>query len=339
MKKFLFLGIAATAMLASCTNDEVVEMNPQMAIGFESFVDKSTRAADDILASETFVFDVYGWRTKADVDEAIFANFANRGTENDVTYNNKVCTYSPLQYWLPGYTYNFEAVYPLHATKGVTFAEAKSGGKISFVSDSETDLLYAKASEYTALKELTSISSQPAAVNLTFDHMLSRVKFSFQNIFPENSAAVITVTNVQITNANTEGEVTPANSKIWTSNTPAVVTFASPNVTNMAGQAVEQETEHKYLIPAAVGTYKLTFTVTLTQGNVSDTFNHEVTLPTLTLEAGKSYDFYAALDATNVNPETQMFPIEFTANVTDWVEFTDGGEISPAASTTGTSGN
>ena len=44
MKKFLFLGIAATAMFASCTNDEMVEMNPQSAIGFETFVDKSTRA-------------------------------------------------------------------------------------------------------------------------------------------------------------------------------------------------------------------------------------------------------------------------------------------------------
>ena len=39
MKKFLFLGIAATAMFASCTNDEMVEMNPQSAIGFETFVD------------------------------------------------------------------------------------------------------------------------------------------------------------------------------------------------------------------------------------------------------------------------------------------------------------
>ena len=46
MKKFLFLGIAATAMFASCTNDEMVEMNPQSAIGFETFVDKSTRATD-----------------------------------------------------------------------------------------------------------------------------------------------------------------------------------------------------------------------------------------------------------------------------------------------------
>ena len=38
MKKFLFLSIAATAMLASCTKDEMVEVNPQNAIGFETFV-------------------------------------------------------------------------------------------------------------------------------------------------------------------------------------------------------------------------------------------------------------------------------------------------------------
>lgn len=50
MKKLLFIGLAATAMLAGCSNDETVEMAQPAAIGFESFVDKSTRAteSDDI---------------------------------------------------------------------------------------------------------------------------------------------------------------------------------------------------------------------------------------------------------------------------------------------------
>ena len=77
MKKFLFL---ATAMFASCTNDEMVEMNPQSAIGFETFVDKSTRATDVTKANLT-AFEVYGWRTK-DAIEQIFdaqAVTANNG--------------------------------------------------------------------------------------------------------------------------------------------------------------------------------------------------------------------------------------------------------------------
>ena len=62
MKKFLFLGFVTTAMLASCTNDEMVEMNPQNAIGFEMFVDKSTRAATDVTTDNLTAFEVYGWR-------------------------------------------------------------------------------------------------------------------------------------------------------------------------------------------------------------------------------------------------------------------------------------
>ena len=111
MKKFLFLGIAATAMFASCTNDEMVEMNPQSAIGFETFVDKSTRATDVTKANLT-AFEVYGWRTK-DATEQIFDAQA-------VTANNGVCTYSPLQYWVGGYKYDFEAVAPKSGEKGVT---------------------------------------------------------------------------------------------------------------------------------------------------------------------------------------------------------------------------
>ena len=59
MKRFLFLGIAATAMFASCTNDEMVEMNPQSAIGFETFVDKSTRAATDVTEDNLNKFKVW----------------------------------------------------------------------------------------------------------------------------------------------------------------------------------------------------------------------------------------------------------------------------------------
>ena len=112
MKKFLFLGIAATAMFASCTNDEMVEMNPQSAIGFETFVDKSTRAAEDVTKTNLNAFEVYGWRTKGATTEQIFDAQA-------VTADNGTCTYSPLQYWVGSYKYNFEAVAPKSGEKGV----------------------------------------------------------------------------------------------------------------------------------------------------------------------------------------------------------------------------
>ena len=46
-KMLLMLGVAAAAM-TSCTNDEVVEMNPTATIQFETFVNKGTRATIDV---------------------------------------------------------------------------------------------------------------------------------------------------------------------------------------------------------------------------------------------------------------------------------------------------
>ena len=302
MKKFLFLGIAATAMFASCTNDEMVEMNPQSAIGFETFVDKSTRAAEDVTKTNLTAFEVYGWRTKGTTTEQIFDAQA-------VTANNGVCTYSPLQYWVGGYEYDFEAVAPKSGEKGVTVYDSYGASTITFVSDSETDLIYASAAE-----DLSSDNATPGTVDLTFGHLLSRVKFTFINGADATSAAKIAVTGVKITNAGTTGVYTPSNGTWAAATATGEVTFASTDIADIVGGA-SGATEHKYLIPYNVKDYSVSFTVTMTQGSVSDSFNYTVILPDLTLVKGNSYNFKATF-----NPGQ---PIVFTADVTPWNDFTD----------------
>ena len=305
MKKFLFLGIAATAMFASCTNDEMVEMNPQSAIGFETFVDKSTRATDVTKANLT-AFEVYGWRTK-DATEQIFDAQA-------VTANNGVCTYSPLQYWVGGYKYDFEAVAPKSGEKGVTVNDTYGASTITFASDSETDLIYASASKDLSSYDYGTLAA-PGVVDLTFGHLLSRVKFTFINGADATSAAKITVTYVKITNAGTTGVYTPSNGTWAAATVTGEVSFASTNITDIEG-GESGETEHKYLIPYNVKDYSVSFTVTMTQGSVSDSFNYTVELPEdITLVKGNSYNFKATF-----NPGQ---PIVFTADVTPWNDFTD----------------
>ena len=312
MKKYLFLAVAATAMMASCSNDEVVEMAQGRAIAFDTFVNKSTRAAVDVTKVNLSAFEVYGWRG----ENLIFDKQA-------VTANNGTCTYTPVQYWVGGYAYNFEAVAPKNGEKGVTFSATKGASTITFSSDSETDLIYA-----TAEKDLTAtaeVTTDPGKVDLTFGHLLSRVKFTFKNSFNADSDVKITVTDVKITNAGSTGVYTPSTSTWAAATANSAVTFASTNIAEIAGTK-EAETEHKYLIPYAVGGYTLTFKVTMAQGGVSDEYEHNVNLPTLTLEAGNSYDFIAELNAENINPKGQMFPIVFTADVTAWEDFTDNGQ-------------
>ena len=47
MKKLLFISLVATAMLAGCSNDEMVETTQSGAIRFDGFVNKSTRGVAD----------------------------------------------------------------------------------------------------------------------------------------------------------------------------------------------------------------------------------------------------------------------------------------------------
>ena len=305
MKNFLFLSIAAIAMLASCTKDEMVEVNPQNAIGFETFVNKSTRVTD-VTTTNLKAFGVYGWRGTVQIFNA-----------QAVTANNGVCTYSPLQYWVGGYNYTFEAIAPKSGDKGVTFNAANGASTITFVSNSETDLIYATGSK--DLTSTTNLTETPGAVGLVFNHLLSRVKFSFVNGFPANSDVKLTVTDVKINDAGTTAICTPS-TKTWAAATAfSVVNFASDEVANIAGTK-SAETEHKYLIPADIKNYTVSFTVVMTQGGVTDTFNHTVTLSTdaLVLEAGKSYNLTATLNYENIDPDGDLFPIEFTAEVTAW---------------------
>ena len=318
MKKFFIMGMAAMGLaLTACNNDETVEVAKGNAIGFSSFVDKSTRGATDVTLENIKNIEVYGWRG----DHQIFNK-----QQVTVTADGEG-SYSPIQYWEADYTYNFEAIAPKDGDKGVTFAANVNGGTITFVNDAVTDLLYSKASPLTTAKKLTAT---PGKVNFNFSHELARVKFTFKNTFPEKAAAKITVKDVKIINAYQNGTITPAETDAkWnaTDNT-LQVSFANPAEnapTNLVAAKGVGETDHMYLIPTAKEeSYTVKFTVTLDQNGATTDYNHTVTIKT-TQNQGKSYNYVAEINQNNINPNPneQLYPIEFTANVENWGAFTN----------------
>lgn len=322
MKKLFIMGLAAMGLaLTACNSDETVEMAKGKAIGFSSFVDKSTRATDVTLANLNSM-EVYGWRSDNKGDKQIF-------NAQEVTVDqNGVGTYSPLKYWEANYTYNFEAIAPKAGEKGVQFAAAKTGGTITFDNDAQTDLIYAKATK----KEMPEkITGDPGKVNFTFQHQLARVKFTFKNTFPSNAAAKISVKDVKITNAYKNGTIiTPAATDAkWNvtnvTNNTFVVSFANSATkapTNLVASTGVGETDHMYLIPTAKEeSYKVTFTVTLDQNGATTDYNHSVTINTTQLR-GMSYNYVAEINEKNINPDphSQLYPIKFTATVDTWGE-------------------
>lgn len=313
MKKLFIMGLAAMGLaLTACNSDETVEMAKGKAIGFSSFVDKSTRATDVTLANLKSM-EVYGWRG----DDKIF-------NAQEVTVDQSgEGTYSPLKYWEANYIYNFEAIAPKSGEKGVQFAAAKTGGTITFANDAQTDLIYAKAAEKTTPKEITA---DPGKVAFTFKHQLARVKFTFKNTFPKNAAAKISVKDVKITNAYKKGTLaTPAaaNAKWNATDNTLNVAFASTDVKDLAAGGNSAATEHHYLIPTGnENEYTVTFSVVLDQNGAKTTYNHTVKFTT-TQEQGKSYNYVAELNNKNVDPVNQLYPIQFKATVDPWESVDD----------------
>lgn len=328
MKKFFIMGMAAMGLaLTACNNDETVEVAKGNAIGFNSFVNKSTRgAADDVTLKNLGSFELYGWRGNDVLFNKQVVNVAEDGTS----------TYSPEKYWEAGKTYNFEAIAPKAGEKGVEFVAAKTGGTITFTNNATTDLLYVKAEEKTMGAE---IAAAPAAVELNFAHQLARVKFTFKNTFPNTAAAKLTIKDVKITNAYKKGSITPAalDAK-WTVNATdkdLVVAFANnPNPavkapTGLVAGTGSGETDHMYLIPTAENTeYTVTFTVTLDQDGVTTDYHHTIGFNT-EQKQGLSYNYIAEINQNNINPDpnVQLFPIVFKTTVSDWAGFNDEPKI------------
>lgn len=323
MKKLFIMGLAAMGLaLTACNSDETVEMAKGNAIGFKTFVNNSTRVATDATTTNLDAFKVWG--------------LMNNGTQTgkpfvaqEVTKENNTWSYTPPVYWEKGYAYSFVALAPNDAYEFTAPTVINNWGSLTFNNGTgETDLIYATAKQTTV-----EGNTCPKAVDLTFNHMLSRVRFQFENGMDDGS--VLTVSNVKITDACTSGTATLAEQLTglsWTTGrTTGALEFG--DAAAMEQQNAKAETAHKYMIPATKK-YNLTFTVTRVHHGVTDTYNHTVTLPETTMTQGLSYQFVAKFTAENINPDQELCQIKFTAEVEDWENFTDKAFVveKPAAS-------
>ena len=322
MKKLFIMGLAAMGLaLTACNSDETVEMAKGNAIGFKTFVNNSTRVATDATTTDLKSFKVWG----------LMNDGTKTGTPFDgkeVKKENNTWSYTPPVYWEKGYAYSFVALAPNDAYTFTAPTEINKWGSLTFNNGTgEKDLIYATAKQSTVTGDVC-----PLSVNLTFNHMLSRVRFQFENGMDDDSK--LTVSNVKITDAYTSGTATLAEQLTGLSWTTGQTTGALEfgDAAAMEQQNAKAETAHKYMIPADKA-YNLTFTVTREHHGVTDTYNHTVTLPKIAMTQGLSYQFVAKFTAENIIPGQVLCPITFTAEVKDWENFTDKAfDVKPAAS-------
>lgn len=344
MKKTLFAALALVSM-ASCSNEEVLEVAQKEVIGFENaFVNNSTRSVNDpSKTKDAFhtTFDVYG-----------FVNDATLFNRIPVTNTSGTWSYETPQYWINGATYNFTAIAPSTTNLVVPKDAIQQKGNISFTYTNisgEEDILFTRT---------TDIQGKPAGENstiqLTFNHILSKVKFSFKNIYNVD-AATIKVYDIKITNSPKKGNVVLTNDGItgaqwsWVDGNTEVATLEFGNASDSEetsdkesavigfgyGKTYESLNE-RLLIPGAVtGGYEVEFKVDLLiSGTKIDTYEHTATVD-FTPKAGYTYDIKAEISHSNIDPDSAQDPIQFTVFAVNGWEDENEDDYSATINTTG----
>ena len=210
MKK-IFVAMLALAAATACSNDELVSVN-QEAIGFDNaFINNSVRSVNDPSYTDTNLFAdfaVYGFVEGATLFDGV--QVAKSITNGKLSSEWK---YKDTQYWIAGANYNFHAVAPMTDGDWTKKAASKDGVTLEFTNDGTTDLLYA----LTAQQGKAEGNPQVA---FNFRHILSKVKFSFENAYNATNAT-IRVKDIVITNPHKTATVVLAANTVWSAHAVA----------------------------------------------------------------------------------------------------------------------
>lgn len=244
MKKSLFLLGVAVAALTSCTNNEVMEVAENRAIGFSSFVGNTTKAATEFTGSATsadiYVIGYYG---------------ENNGTLDQPVFNNELG--STLYYWNEGKDYIFGAYADGKGGKfdGVSFDPTNSKLTFTNYTPSTKDLVAAVSDK---VKNVTAASQ--GAVSLSFKHMLAQVGFTFNTQVGQEYT--LAISNIQIEKAikTATGTYTKSGDAIaWDGSATGEgeASYAYTDIADLANGTTNSNSEYNLVIPQAVSGIKL----------------------------------------------------------------------------------
>lgn len=326
MKKIFLIGLTAAAMMASCSNDETVEMAQQKAISFSNaFVNNGTRSVDDPSFTTLTLkdFAVYGFTQKGQIFDGV--KLSKGGTASTGW------SYDNVQYWVPGNTYTFGAIAPYSVAakvSDVTLPESatKVEMKVAFTNTDadQVDLLHAAPTQITGVT-----ASYTTPVSMTFNHQLSKVKFSFENVVGVDYN--VKVINVKITDAYKEGTLTVAAAgNNWSNQTDktlelnfgnVVADASSTEASFIANAATLESHNEKLMIPmGSTAIYTVTFTAELYKGGVLlGIYPHTVEIKNVEFKLGYCYNFKASLTHKNITGPDELNEIKFNVtSVENW---------------------
>ena len=303
----LLLGVAVAA-LASCTQNEVVDIAESNAIKFDAFVGKTTKAAVTEVGNDNIkAFHVYGTKDGVpgffDGDEVY-----ESGTANVWIYDN-------LKMWETGKTYTFAA----YSNGGV-----KSSASTSAVAWDGTDLTITDYNAGTEQKDLlvsiasnaSTVASQNDPVSFTFSHALALIKFTIKSDLGDDNNAV-KISEFKVTGINSTADLTYSNSNIaWTG-------YEVPQDLSSVDFATESSkpgvSDSFVVIPGESNvSFEVSFKATIGDGISIPAKTLTATISDQNWTAGYRYNYVATITGSDMDVITFADP-----QVSPWVDATD----------------
>lgn len=318
MKKFYARIVPLVFVLGACSSSDEPAADPSVPVGFS--VQTETRAAvTGTTLPDGSLFKVWGGYDGNNVFDG-----------REVTKTASGCTYTGTEYWVPGKTYNFHAVYPAELPAGATPTVAGDGTvsvsdfDCSATGDAAVDLMTASAPDIKA----DEIIASPNPVELTFSHLLSHISFVFDNRLTGGYAAEVTDISFLIQvkgDYNSSTEPSP-----WTNLNPGAITLYPTADPADAPLEVAKESsvtsDPALVIPQDNTEVDVTFTVTIRE--IID----EATGSTMTVvkrftspldttdgkwEMGQRYEYKATLTDKLMEMDG-LTQITLNVTITDW---------------------
>ena len=343
MKRFFFLAVAATAMLAACNKTEIVPTGELQEISFVAVNKVATKVPVD------------GTDFQTTDNMAIAAYIVEGTTANDffkytlfTHKENKIWSGVPARYW------------PLTTSKINFLAVTENGGNIdnnNTTVEFNPDKNYASAAIVTLANNATSnqndlmfaagqgTHTQGAAytaVPMVFKHALAWINFTVKTSTPavdnvSQEGCTIQVNSITLNTAvfdgtlkltnpqfKTTGTVATANVDAkWTCADPASIKVpnadGSGNATPVVLDADAEPFGNGLLVvpDGYAGSFTINYTLTQEDGT-ANIYDYTYNLPAGTWEMAKKYVY-------NIN--ITLTEIEVTPSITDWVETSTSTDV------------
>lgn len=328
MKKQVLMMAALALALGGCSKTETTDVAQGRAIGFDTFVGKSTKAVTEVDNNSLTKFYVFGSYGSTGSWTPVFTNVGVSG--GTVGTGGTEWTPEQTAYWQPSTTYHFGAYSNgNNSLDGASFNAESQTLTFTDYAVGDNDLIAAIPEDKTTDATVTD----EGAVELTFSHLLSQVKFTFKN--EDSYDYTMEISNIKIENAVkvATGTLVKGSTVIWEGTANEEYDFGTlSDIAQAEGEGTHST--DLLVIPQSNETLVVSFTATfsdktgqLAQGNFTASLaygGNEAGTTANTWTPGFKYNYVATINGSTINEDLEQQVIKFTVeSVTPWDDATD----------------